>query len=69
MINGFKYGNYRISVSAKDTFGSTRLTPTVDISPPHGTPVLYLGTSQVFATESEAESCGVEMGKEWIDKQ
>ena len=66
MITGLIHRNYYISVSTNNE--SRELMPKVNISSQDGKPMAFLGTSRAFATEAEAELCGVEMGKEWIDR-
>jgi hypothetical protein len=62
--------NHYISVhTTPDTFDKTLFVPKVDISSNDGRSILKITTIQAFADESDAEVCGFEMGKKWIDKQ
>ena len=65
----FAHKSYYINVNLfLDTFRSDLFTPTVDVGE-GGKLVVNLGTSQAFADEKDAEACGFELGREWIDKK
>ena len=72
MINGLIHKNYSISVQGIpdrfDRFDAASFAPEVDIGATEGKPIMKLINTQPFATESEAEAYGFEMGKNWIDK-
>jgi hypothetical protein len=62
--------NYRISVHAiPDAVDSTLFVPRVDISLKDGKPILAMMSTQPFAAKPDAEKCGFEMGKNWIDER
>jgi hypothetical protein len=70
MITSHVHKNYCISVQAiPDEVDSTLFVPTVDISLKDGKPILGTLSTEGFATQSDAEKCGFEMGKNWIDKR
>jgi hypothetical protein len=61
--------HYSISVdSTADTLQEHLFTPTVDVSVKDGKSLMKMGTTQTFATQSDAEVYGLEMAKGWIDK-
>jgi hypothetical protein len=60
--------NYYISVhTTPDTLDKTLFVSKVDIHSKDGRSILKITTNQAFADESDAEVCGFEMGKNWID--
>jgi hypothetical protein len=61
--------NHYISVhTTPDTFDSKLFVPKVDINSKDGRSIMKITANQAFAAESDAEVCGFEMGKDWIDK-
>jgi hypothetical protein len=70
MIISNVHKDYRISVRAiPNALDSTQFVPSVDISLNDGKRILGMVTTQAFAAQSDAERCGFEMGKNWIDEQ
>ena len=61
--------NYYISVhTTPDTFDETLFVPKVDISSKDGRSIMKIAPNQAFTDESDAEVCGFQIGKNWIDK-
>jgi len=70
MITSHVHKNYCISVQAiPNAIDRTLFVPTVDISLKDGKPILGMVSTEAFATQSDAEKCGFEIGKNWIDKR
>ena len=70
MITNLLHKDYCISVQAiPNAIDRTLFVPTVEISAEDGKPILEMMTTQSFADRSDAERCGFEMGKDWIDKR
>ena len=65
----FTHKNQYIHVRVmQDSYGRGLFRPLVDVGPKGGNHQMNLGTSRVFADKKDAEECGFELGREWIDK-
>jgi hypothetical protein len=69
MIISLLHKNYCISVhTISDPFDETLFVSEVDIGSKDGKSIIKITANQSFAAESDAEVCGLEMGRDWIDK-
>jgi hypothetical protein len=69
MIISLLHKNYCISVhTISDPFDETLFVSEVDIGSKDGKSIIKITANQSFAAESDAEVCGLEMGRNWIDK-
>ena len=67
MPTHFNHKTYYIDVNLfRDPFRSDLFMPTVGEG---GKLKVNIGTSQAFAHEKDAEACGFELGREWIDRK
>ena len=58
---------YCISVdSTPDALRETLFRPMVDVGSKEGKSLVTIGTTQTFATQSDAELYGLQMGKRWV---
>ena len=71
MPTRFTHKNYYIDVHIIRRASSDRelFRPKVDVGPEGGKHLVKIGTSQAFADEKDAEACGFELGREWIDRK
>ena len=70
MLAHFTHKNYYIDVHiTRDSYvyASELFRPTVKVCPEDGKDIVNIGTSLVFADEKDAEACGFELGRNWID--
>ena len=66
----FTHKTYRIDVNlSRDPLYGNLFTPTVSVGPEGGRPVVNIGTSKGFSDEKDAEACGFELARRWIDKE
>jgi hypothetical protein len=69
MITSLLHKNCCISVQTiSDPFDETLFVSEVDIGSKDGKSIIKITANQSFAAESDAEVCGLEMGRNWIDK-
>ena len=70
MPTHFTHKNHYINVRViPDSYGGGLFMPLVDVGPEGGTNRVNLGTSQAFAEKKDAEECGFELARSWIDKK
>ena len=70
-MSDLSYKSYFISVSTERSSGKwAPLTPTVEIRHLRDDPKPFfvVMTAQFFRSEEESDLCGIDLGKEWIDK-
>ena len=69
MLTHFTHKNHSIDVQIiRDSYNGELFTPVVDVRPRIGHILIKIGTSQVFADGKDAEACGFELGRDWIDQ-
>ena len=70
MPTRFTHKNYYIDVHIirRASSESELFNPKVDVGPEGGNHVVNIETSQAFENDKDAQACGFELGKEWIDK-
>ena len=70
-MSNLKYKTFYISVCNEWSSGKwAAFTPLVEIRRLRGEakPFFIVMTAQFFRSERESDLCGVDLGKEWIDK-
>jgi hypothetical protein len=70
-VSDLNYKTFDISVSTELSSGKwAAFTPLVEIRRLKGEPKPFfiVMTAQFFRSEQESDLCGVNLGKEWIDK-
>jgi len=70
MLTHFIHRNHYIDVHIiRDSYNGELFTPVVDVHPEGGHILIKIATRQVFADEKDAEACGFESGRNWIDQE
>jgi hypothetical protein len=68
MPANFTHKNHYIDVHIiRDLYNGELFMPVVDVRPQGGHNLIKISTRQVFADKKDAEACGFELGRDWID--